>query len=279
MNYLRRLFQLWRMYAWLDFMWVTRSTQTAILFYASELTIHFAALASTLFLAESFNGIGAWNKGQILFMLSYAALVSGILEIGFGYNVLFIGRRLGRGQFDHTLIQPQPVWLALLTDGFNPFGASGAFLTGLVLCVWANTQSPLPWSLGWVATLTLNLLASVAIVLSLAFFWGSFAFFAPRAAEEINTPLLRMVDQLKHYPLDGLNAVLSSALLTALPIGFVAWYPARALLGLDPNSYAVWLTPLAALIAAGCATFIFRLGMKHYERTGSNRYRPMGHRG
>lgn len=274
-----RLLRLWRMYAWLDFMWVNRSFQSSAIYYVGEVIIHLAAITSTLLLAERFDGLGPWSKPQIIFMLGYASMATGLLDLFFGYNVLFIGRRLGRGQFDHTLIQPQPIWLALLTDGFNPFGASGSFLTGLGLTVWAGTQLKLTLSLGWLLVLGLNLLASAGVVLAVMFFWGSLAFFAPRAAEEINTPLVRMFDHLKLFPLDGLNGGMLSSLLTVVPVGFVAWYPCRALLGLDPTGYAPWLTPCAAVVLGSLAVWIFSKGLRHYEQVGSNRYRAMGHRG
>jgi len=279
MKTLTRLLRLWRMYAWLDFMWITRSAQQSLLYFTGDAIVNLAALTSTLLLAERFDGIGPWSKFQIIFMLGYAATATGLLDIFCGYNVLFIGRRLGRGQFDHTLIQPQPLWMALLTDGFNPFGASSAFLTGLALTVWAGGHLALSPTSGWLALFGLNLIASAGIVLAVSFFWGSFAFFAPRAAEEINTPLLHMFDHLKLFPLDGLGLGMAGGLLTVVPVGFVAWYPCRALLGLDPASYAVLLTPCAALLFGGLAIWMFRKGLRHYERVGSNRYRDMGHRG
>lgn len=276
---LTRFLRLLRLYAWLDFMWITRSWQSAVLYYFGEVVVAAAAITSTLLLAERFNGIGAWSKPQVLFMLGYAAMSTGLLYIFFGYNVLFISRRLGRGQFDHTLIQPQPVWLALLTDGFNPFGASGAFLAGMTLVIWAGPSLSLPLTVEWWGMFLLNLLASASVVLSVAFFWGSLAFFAPRAAEEINTPIIHLFDQLKFFPLDGLSAGMLTGLLTFAPVGFTAWYPTRALLGLDTAWYALWLTPLAALVMGALAIGLFSQGMRHYERIGSGRYRDMGHRG
>ena len=74
---------------------------------------------------------------QVLFMLGYATVVSGLMNMFFGYNVLFISRRLGRGQLDHTLIQPQPIWLSLLTEGFMPFSGSPMLLPGIALMVWS----------------------------------------------------------------------------------------------------------------------------------------------
>src|SRR5262249_8229281 len=131
-------------------------------------------------------------------------------------------------------LQPQPIWMALLTDGFNPFGASSAFLTGLGLALWASRSLGSPVTLGWLALCLCNLLASATVLLSMSVFWGSLAFFAPRAAEEVNLPLLRMVDHIKLFPLDGLSNVMLGSLLTVVPVGFVAWYPCRALLGHAP---------------------------------------------
>jgi len=68
-------------------------------------------------------------------------------------------------------------------------------------------------------------------------------------------------------------------MLTVLPVGFVAWYPARALLGLDPSRWSSWMTPLAALIFALVTSWIFQKGMHYYGRTGSQRYSSLGHRG
>jgi ABC-type uncharacterized transport system permease subunit len=67
-------------------------------------------------------------------------------------------------------------------------------------------------------------------------------------------------------------------LLTVVPVGFLAWYPCRALLGLDRAPYGIAVTPLAAVIFATIALWVFRRGMKQYGRTGSQRYLSFGHR-
>jgi hypothetical protein len=51
------------------------------------------------------------------------------------------------------------------------------------------------------------------------------------------------------------------------------------LLGHAAAWYAVWLTPLAAVLLALLAVAMFRRGMYHYACIGSSRYRDMGHRG
>lgn len=278
MHTLSRILKLWRVHAWLDFIFATRSLRLFAINYISDGVLSIASVSSTLLLAARFDGIGPWRLPQILFMLGYAMTVTGLLSTLFGYNVLYIGRRLGRGQLDHTLIQPQPIWMALLTEGFNPFLGSISLLTGIVMLWWGFNQLQQPASIGWVITLLISLVASAVVMLAFNFIWGSLAFWAPRGAEEINSPLIDMFAQLKGYPLDGLGSLMMGGLLIALPVGFVAWLPCRALLGLTDQPLDVLATPLAALFFSALAILIFRRGLRHYMQVGSRRYHDMGHR-
>ncbi len=279
---LRRLFRLWALYARMDLIWITRDLKMCLLWVVSDAVMGVATVTGIWLLSERFHGIGAWNRLQIVFLLGYAATVGALIDMFFNYNVAFISRRLGRGQFDHTLIQPQPIWLALLTEGFAPFSACLLFFPGIGLMAWAVHALALPVTPLLLLQLLLYLPSSVTVMLSFQFLWGSLAFWAPRSAEEISTSTARLMDQLKSYPLDGLTAVnslLAGSLLTVLPVGFLAWYPCRCLLGLVSGTTAMVLTPLMALLFATLATFVFRQGLRHYGKVGSQRYSDRGHRG
>jgi ABC-2 type transport system permease protein len=267
------------MYAALDLAFLAADLKLACVYMGADLLTSIAAVTGVLLLAERFAGIGPWSQLQIVFLLGYATTVSGIVNTFFGYNVLMISRRIGRGQLDHTLIQPQSIAIALLTEGFMPFSGSAMLLPGLGMLIWAALGMAVPITPGWLAMLAANLLASSAAVLSFSFIWGSLAFWAPRAAEEISSSATRLLDQLKSFPLDGLGPLLLGALVTIVPVGFVAWYPCRALLGIDQAAWAAWVTPLAALPLGAFATLTFKWGIHFYVRTGSQRYSGFGHRG
>ncbi len=275
---LRRVARLWRLYAAMDLMWLSRDLRSVITYLISDATLAVAAVTGTVLLAERFDGIGHWSKPQVLFMLGYGLILNGLTDMFFNWNVSHISRRVGRGQWDHTLVQPQPIVITLLTEGFAPVSGSMALYPAVGLLAWAITHGAARVSPGWLALLGLNLLASTAVAMAFAFLWGSLAFWAPRAAEEINSSSWRLLDGLKTFPLDGVAPVLLGTLLTAVPVGFVAWYPCRALLGLDHAPYALLLTPLAAAVFTGCAAWLFQKGMAQYGRTGSQRYLSFGHR-
>jgi ABC-2 type transport system permease protein len=291
-----RLFRLWGVYTYLQILWVTRDFKQFISYFASDFILNSAGVAAVFLLAERFGGIGAWPKTAVIFMLGYAMVVRGLLEMLFGFNVLWISRRVGRGQLDHTLIQPQPVWVTLLTEGFCPFDGSPAMLAGAGLMAWALRGMSLPVTAGWWGWLALNVLGSAAVVMAYSFLWGSLAFWAPRAAEEVSSSALRAMYQLRVFPLEGVGPLLLGGLLTALPAGFAAWLPCKALLGSEgvgewgsgtaaphslvsslTHSLLLW-TPLAGLVFGVLAAVVFRKGMVRYGRVGSSRYLSFGHR-
>ena len=275
---LRRLLRLWWLYARMDFLWITRVPKLFLTYYLSDAILNIASITAVVLLAERFDGIGAWTQPQIIFMLGYATVVTGLVEMFFGYNVLVISRRIGRGQLDHVLVQPQPMWLALLTEGFLPFSGSAILMPGFALLVWSVVTLGMTISAAWLGWLVLNMVASGTIMLAFSYAWGSLAFWSPRGAEELSSGTLNLVNQLKIFPLDGLGVVLTTGLLSFLPTGFIAWMPCRFLMGIDARVTTGLATPLAAIAFSLLAIVVFNKGMVRYGRTGSQRYLGFGHR-
>ena len=166
---LRRLFALWGVHARMDFIWLTRDLKMCLLWMLADSVGSVATITGIWLLSEKFQGIGVWSRAQIIFLLGYATTVGASVDLFFGYNVAFISRRLGRGQLDHTLIQPQPIWMALLTEGFSPFSASIMLLPALGLMAWSGHRLELAITAGWLLLLGMSILASVSVVLAFQF--------------------------------------------------------------------------------------------------------------
>jgi ABC-2 type transport system permease protein len=273
-----RLLRLLRVYAAMDLLWIARDSRNFAVCFVSDGIAAAGAISTTFLLAERFDGIGVWSRDQILFMLGYAALVSGLLGCFCGFNLRFISRILGRGQLDHTLIQPRSIATSFLTAGFVPFSGLAGLVPGVALLLWAGARlggEPTPV---WWLLFVLNLVSSTLISLAYAYLWGSLAFWAPRAAEEISGSAIQTMEDLKGFPLDSVGPALIGTLTTVVPVGLTAWYPSRALLGLDPAPAALLVAPLAAVVAASLVWWIYRRGLAHYRQTGSTRYLSFGFR-
>jgi ABC-2 type transport system permease protein len=274
---LRRLFALWGVATRMDLLWLANPS-AAITWYVSEGIAAVSTVTSTFLIATRFDGIGVWSQPQIIFMLGFALLVRGVVEAVFGMNIAFISRRIGRGQLDHMLLQPQPLWLTVLSDGFTPCSGAGMLVAGGAVLVWSGRALHLSLSFGWVVGFLLQLVAAAVIVIGFTFAWGSLAFYAPRGAEELNSESMLLLRNLSPFPLDGMGSALRLSLLSVVPAGFLAWLPSRALLGLEPGRAAWLTTPLTAGVFLVLAVLIFQRGLRHYRTTGSTRYMAHGHR-
>lgn len=268
----------WRIQTWLDLLWVVRDLRSSLSYYVSDVILGGAAVTAAFLLAERFGQIGEWSRPRMFFMLGFALLARGLIETFFGFNVAQISRRIGRGQLDHLLVQPRPLWAALATEGFAPMSGTGMLLPGVGLVAWALRHGAAATSPIWWLAFLLNLAASIGAYMAITYIVGSLAFWAPRGAEEINSSSTRLLDQLRPFPLDGLPAGAAIGLTTVLPVGLIAWLPSRALVGIDPRPLASLATPAAALALGLLALWLFNRGMQHYGRTGSGRYLSFGHR-
>lgn len=242
----------------------------------SSILAYSGGVIAILLLATRFGGIAGWSVSQLTFLMGYSMAVNGLQNLLFDYNIIAVSRRIGRGQMDHSLVQPQPLVLTLLSEGFSPIWGMLTLGPAMTLMAFGSRAADLEWSPALVGVLGLSLLSSVLLVLSASFAIGSAAFVAPRGAEEISNRATGLI-HLTNYPLDALGPAFRTALLTFIPTGFVAWFPAGTILGMRPLSQWV-LTPIVALVAASIATAIFRAGLRHYRRTGSSRYLTFGHR-
>lgn len=260
----------------MDLLLILGSKAQAALWIVTDVIAYGSGIAAVLLVAQRFDGIAGWTKAQLVFLVGFSTTSAALRQVFFGYNVSAVSRRIGRGQLDHTLVQPQPLALAFLTEGFSPFSSAGVLGPGIALLAAGTSAAGVDVTPSFLARLAVCIVASMTIVLAASFTIGAIAFWAPRGAEEISTRGSAML-HLTDFPLDPLPGALRGLLLTAIPAGFVAWFPAATLLGRRPPEQWV-LCPLVAAIAALIAAAIFRKGLRHYARTGSSRYSTFGHR-
>lgn len=249
----------------------------AIGWVLGEILISLSTVGATLLLAARFDHIAGWRSSELYFMVGFVLVVRGLAAIFSGRNVLLISRKIGRGQLDHLLQQPIPLWKALAVEGFSPFDLGVTLVMGAGVLMWAAADQP-HISLAWVIWLLVNIAAAALTIVSYQYLWGSLAFFAPRGAEEINTPTLSVVGSLSAYPLDLAPHLVVAALSTVVPVAFIGWIPSRALVSGASNVGAMLRTPAFAIAFAAITVYVFSKGLERYARQGVGRYSDFGHR-
>ena len=254
-----------------------RSKQQFVTWIFADLLARGGTIAAVLLLAERFDGIAGWSRAEIVFLLGYGLMVSGIEMLFFSYNLSAVSRRLGRGQLDHSLLQPQPLPTTLLTEGFAPLDAATLIVPAGAMMAVSLAAVDVAVTPLFILALGGSLVASTVVLVGFNFLFGSLAFWAPQGAEELSPAATNLLQSLKIFPLDVAGPALRTLLVSVIPAGFLAWVPTGALLGRSsPSTLAA--TFAAAGTVAALATFVFHKGLTHYGHTGSQRYSDFGHR-
>lgn len=275
---LPRLLRLLMIAAKLDLMWLLRDTKYAIAGISADIISNLSAVSGVFLIALRFGGIGGMNSDEVLFMMSYSTLVTGLFILFGAQNNIHISRIIGRGQLEHLFIQPLPLKAQLFTCGFSPFTGSGNFIVGIILIIISVKRLQLTVTPLWLLSLAGYLLLTMAIIVARAYLVSSLAFYAPAAAEEISSTAIDGTWLLSTFPLSGMPGMIQLPLLTIMPEGLMAWFPSLCLLGRPPLGLSPFYPMAYALIISMTASYIFRKGLNYYVKTGANRYLPYGFR-
>ena len=273
----RRFLSLYGIYARMDLAWLLRDTKFALLAIFSDMCANLSSIAGVFLLAWRFDGLGGMSKYEVLLMLAYVNIITGIAQMYGGTNALHISRIIGRGQWEHMFIMPLPYGVQL-TVGIFPFTSSSNLLSGItILCVAIHKLGlTLPW--WWVLSLLFNVLLSLVIYICLSYLASTLAFYAPVQCEEISTYVLDWVGYIGRFPLSGMPRSLQLPLLTFLPAGLLAWFPTLALLGRPPLHLSAAFPLLLVIVLMFITAYCFKKGFNYYVQKGINRYLSGGHR-
>ncbi len=298
LTHIRTLLRLYRLYGTMDLVWFLRDTKYCFIYMLSDLICSLSSICGIFLLSKNFGGFGGMSSDEVLFMLSYATVVNGIYMMFFiGNNTGMVSRIIGRGQLDHCVIQPVPVWIQLLTQGFSPVSSCFTLITGMGMtayCVKRMSQV-LTATPGWWVLFILNTIASCLIIMAVIYLVSCLAFYAPAAAEEIAQSGHDLFS-INTYPLGSLGKRERNLFCLFIPIGLTAWLPSQGLIDLGkslhisatnaglpshtflPLDPALMAAPCMALLLISITALLFKKGMNYYATNGSPRYSGFGHR-
>lgn len=275
---LPRLLRLFGIAAKMDLAWMLRDTKYALAGMAADMISNASTMSGVFLIALRFDGIGGMSADEVLFMLAYSTMVTGLFIVFGAGNNIHVSRIIGRGQLEHLFMQPLTLKTQLFTCGFAPFTGGGNLIAGAALTVYAVNRLSLTVTWWWLLLLAANLIVTMTIIVARAYFVSSMAFYAPVAAEEITYTAIDGTWFLSTFPLGGMPLFVQIPLITLLPEGLMAWFPALALLGRPPMGLPAYYPVIFALLLAAAASYVFRKGLRHYVQKGSNRYVPYGFR-
>jgi len=265
---LRRDLQAFTMLAamWVRVSWSYRASFVMMTVGSLVLTgIDFVAI---LVMFANVDSLGGFGLGEIAFLYGGTAICLGIADLVVG-NVERLGQRVRMGSLDAMMVRPVGLLVQVCADEFAVRRAARitqALVVLSVACFWVS------WSPAKVGLTIVMLVSGAVIFLSIFVVFGCIQFWTLDASEVANA-FTYGGNTMTQYPLTIFPREVVTALTFLVPLAFVNWYPALYVLDRsDPYGFPEWLrfaSPLAAAVLVAVTAVVWRLGVRHYESTGS----------
>ncbi len=217
-----------------------------------------------------FQSIGAWRLPEVAFLYGASSISLSFAELTVGAFDYF-DRLVVRGEFDQVLLRPLGTVFQMVTAAF-PLRRLGRFSQGLAALIYALVMLRPAWDVGHILFAGVMLIGGAIFFVAIFVVGATAAFWTPQTAELTN--IFTYGGQfMTSYPMHIYEQWLRAIFTFVIPMAFINYYPALYLLDKpDPFGLPAWvpfLSPLVALIALGGALAIWRVGVRHYQSTGS----------
>lgn len=228
--------------------------------------VDFAGILIVFTLTPALKGWTLWETALLFGLITVPFALSELVGGGFDY---FPGR-IREGRFDQILIRPLGAFFQVAADDFV-LKRLGRLLQGLIVLAIAMQKNGLflhPLTMLWVIPV---LVGGTLFFMALLIVRAATAIWTVDSLEVFNVLTNGGCEVLSH-PLEIYHRWLQKFLLFVVPMAFINYIPAAAMLGKPAAGMPPWTALLSPPI--GAAAFwlsrrFWEFGVKHYQSTGT----------
>lgn len=219
-----------------------------------------------LVLFANVRALEGWSLQEIALLYGIASVSFFLTDVAIGHLDLF-PQMIRDGTFDLVLVRPLPSLLQVIASDFS-LRRVGKAVQGLAVLGYALAQADIAWDPLRVAFVPVAIGAGALIYAGIWVTLATVAFWIVDAIEFVNA-FTYGGNYLSSYPLDVFARWLRSFVVFVVPVAFVAYFPANALLGRGGWTEALgWLSPLVGGALCVVATLAWTGAVRHYRSAG-----------
>jgi ABC-2 type transport system permease protein len=217
-------------------------------------------------LFSNVDALAGWSLEEVALLYGFAAVSFFLTDLAIGHLDLF-PQMIRDGTFDLVLVRPLPSLLQVIASDFS-LRRVGKAVQGLAVLGWALTQAEIAWDPLRVAYVPVIVLAGALVYAGIWVTMATIAFWIVDAMEFVNA-FTYGGNYLASYPLDVFARWLRSFVVFVVPVGFVAYFPASALLDRGGWAEALgWLAPAVGAALCGVSCLVWTGAVRHYRSAG-----------
>lgn len=226
--------------------------------------------ATIKFVVEQFEEINGWDYGQLAFLYGIS-VISHALSMIFFVQGWFMGFFVIEGDFDRFLTRPLSVLYQFFFTNINVFGLTD-LVPGILVFIYGCNKTGFSFTAANILGIIVMLIGAVLIRGGIYILLGSTSLWT-KSANDFGQYTQEIFDKTTMYPLSMYPESLQLILTFIIPIGWVSFYPASELLGIETafsaGGLGVWITLFAGIAVMLIAGAVFKAGMRRYESAGN----------
>lgn len=230
-----------------------------------QFLVSFTAFLGIYFMFSRFNSVQGFSFSEVLLCFAVILTSFSLAECFVRGFDAFSGI-ISNGEFDRIMVRPRNEILQVLASRIE-FSRIGRLLQALAMFAYAIPASGLDWTLAKILTLMLMLAGGFVVFSGLFILYASFCFFTIEGLEFMNI----FTDggrEFGRYPFSVYGEGVLKFLTYVIPLALFQYYPWLYLIGKSDNLYYMFL-PLAGMLFILPCLLCWRLGVRHYQSTGS----------
>ncbi len=220
-------------------------------------------------LLSRFESLAGWTLGQVAFLYGLRLIVHAAAGVLTG-PIFSLESQVRSGDFDRYLLRPLSPLVQFMTQRVE-ISILGDLLGGVAIFAVANQAIGLAWTPISVLYLSLAVLGGALVEGSVRILIGA-ATFRTLSSQSLVFLADSVFSNFANYPLSIFGTILQYLFTFILPLAFVAYLPATALLDrtadLQVSPAFAFAAPLMGLVLAFVAAVVFNNELKHYQSAG-----------
>ena len=225
----------------------------------------FAALLSVLFMMDRFHQVQGFSFEEVLLCFAAVLMAFSLAEC-FARGFDTFARMIANGEFDRILLRPRGAIFQVLASKIE-LSRAGRLLQALLVFAYALPRSGVMWTPARAGVLALMVLCGAAVFSGLFVLYAGLCFFTTDGLEFMNI----FTDggrEFGSYPMSVYGDGILRFFTFVVPIACFQYWPLLYLLG-KTDSPLCMLSPLAGVLFLIPCWVLWRVGVGHYQSTGS----------
>ena len=227
--------------------------------------ITFFMICAVYFLFMNFNQIGDWNFYEVGFLFGISYFNFSLAEM-FLRGLDHFDDTIRNGEFDRLMIRPQNLLIQSISMEFD-LSKLGRLLQSALIIVIALCKINVDWTVYKTLTFIFINIGCFIIFFAIFILKATFCFWTINGLEFMNI-LSEGGKRVAQYPINIYEKWFRLFFTYIVPFGIVNYFPVMYLFGKSNNRY-YGLTPLGTVLFLFICIYIWKIGVKHYESTGS----------